>query len=265
MDNLISNLELQYRKFSKSENFHNDTKIFEKGKTTPFATWPDSWKKIYTKGYPRLKQIYLEKNYLKLVNKPLKKVLLERATCREFNNDKLTFKNLSALLYYSCGIKPIKDEDFDLSRRFYPSGGARYPLEVYCILYNKNELKNGIYHFNVRRNSLELLKEGNYIKELKKALDPKWMDAANVAIIITSVFGRNQVKYKDRGYRFILQESGHLSQNIHLVATALNLGCCALGGFVDDKVNELLDIDGVNESAVYTLIIGLPKNKHVKK
>ena len=46
---------------SKSLKFHNSTKIrsFKDTKTTPYNIWPESWKKVYYKAYPRFKQTIL--------------------------------------------------------------------------------------------------------------------------------------------------------------------------------------------------------------
>jgi len=67
------------------------------------------------------------------------------------------------------------------------------------------------------------------------------------------------VKYKDRGYRYIFIEAGHLGQNISLVAKNLNLSTCAIGGFIDEELNNLLDIDSQKESVIYIFAVGYPK------
>ncbi len=51
-------------------------------------------------------------------------------------------------------------------------------------------------------------------------------------------------------------EAGYLGQNIYLVSAALNLACCAIGGYLDDKLNKLLDVDGVKESVVAIAVVG---------
>jgi nitroreductase len=43
-----------------------------------------------------------------------------------------------------------------------------------------------------------------------------------------------------------------------LAATAQNLGTVAIGGFIDDELNRFLDIDGLNEAALYLLAFGKP-------
>ncbi|MGI8420822.1 MAG: nitroreductase family protein [Gaiellaceae bacterium] len=61
-----------------------------------------------------------------------------------------------------------------------------------------------------------------------------------------------------RGYRFALLEAGHLAQNLLLTGTALELACIPLGGFFDRRMDDLLDLDGVNESMLYAVAVGRP-------
>lgn len=257
---LIERLEHQYRPYGLSEKFHDATSTQVKRKELDPSLWPKIWKTIHFKSYPRLNSIMLKKDFSSGMKVSFDKVLYKRISTREYKNKQLTTKILSTLLFFSSGIKSIMNDDWSLSRRFYPSGGARYPLEVYVVLYNNTELEKGIYHYNVKQHSLEILERGDFTKELQEGLSPTWMSNANMTIFITSVFGRNQTKYGERGYRLILAESGHLAQNVCLIASALNLGCCALGGYIDSVTNNMLDVDGVNESVIYSMIIGFPKD-----
>lgn len=257
---LITKLEHTYRWYSISEKFHDDTRLTaERKKSLKYEDWPQSWKTVYFKAYPRLPVILLPKSFVKGVKDPLDTVFYKRMSCRSFKGTKLTTRALSTLLFYTGGIQRTYGDDWNLSRRFYASGGARYPLEIYVVLYNNTELPKGIYHYNVKKHALELLKKGDYFTRLQKGLDPPWIGDANMAVLTTSVFGRNQIKYGDRGYRMIMAEAGHMAQNLYLVAGAIGLGCCALGGYIDDEINDMLDVDGANESVVYATIVGTPK------
>ncbi len=254
--NDILELEHQYGPYSKSEKFHYDTKIHKKEKGLDYNSWPQTWKTVYTKGYPRLPSVRLTREYSKKAKENLDKVLRNRKSDRAFTKKKLTLCELSTLLYYSAGVKTGISIPWDFSRRFYPSGGARYPLELYIVILNNAELEEGVYHYNVRRHSLEKLKTGLFLKSILEGLNMPWLRSASAVMFITSVFGRNQIKYGDRGYRLIFAEAGHMAQNIYLMCSALGWGCCALGGYADDFINELLDVDGVNESTVYALALG---------
>ena len=75
-------------------------------------------------------------------------------------------------------------------------------------------------------------------------------------MLISAVFNRTVIKYRDRGYRLILIEAGHLGQNISVVSAALGIKSCALGGFIDDKCNEILDLEKEKESVIYIFACG---------
>ena len=69
-------------------------------------------------------------------------------------------------------------------------------------------------------------------------------------------FDRTEMKYRARGYRHIFTEYGHLAQNMYLICAALGLGICSIGGFIDDGLNKILDIDGRIESVIGVIAIG---------
>lgn len=217
---------------------------------------PKEWETVYFKEYPRMPKIFLPKP--KNLDFPLGKSITGRKSERDFNGESIDLGNLSQILFYSAGIIEKKENDWNKTRRAYPSGGARFPLEIYLIILRGNqELNEGAYHYNIKEHLLEeLLKK----EELKGGIcSIIWQDmifTAPAILVVSAVFERNTMKYKERGYRYILFEAGHLGQNIYLVSTALNLKCCALGGFDDDKFNDFLDIDGKDESVLYSFAVG---------
>lgn len=232
------------------QKLHQRTKIKKFKKESDKKNWPKEWKEVNYKGYSRFEEMILPVPKLDL-KIPLKHVLLKRKSERKFSVSPLSLEKISSLLFYSAGIKN------DLKRRLYPSAGARYPLEIYIISLN-TKLPQGIYHYYLKNNSLEKLFEFKK-KDLSLIIKQKWAQKAGCLIIISSVFERNTVKYGERGYRHILTEAGHLAQNFYLVSTALGISICAIGGYLDDKLNNLLDLDGLNESVIYLLALGEEK------
>ena len=221
--------------------------------------------KIYFKLYPRFPQfsLKLKKNTKNNLLSSLKKCLVKRSSIRKSSKKDLSFRELSVILYYSCGIKNFKkysndvDELIDKSKRFYPSAGARYPLEVYLGVFNVKNFSPGIYHYNVKWNTLELLCKGNFAKLFgKKITNQNWIKKFKVVFILTAVFPRTTLKYKERGWRYIFIETGHLAQNIYLLCAALNFNCCSIGGFIDDEVIKLLDLKENVEVPIYLIAVG---------
>lgn len=213
--------------------------------------------KIHYKFYPRIDHIDFPKNSSS--ESDLVNVLTKRKSVRKFSDKPITKQQISNLLFYSTGVIRNNDnnKNADSIRRSYPSAGARYPIETYVLAFNCKSLSSGIYHYNVLDHKLDFLLKGDYSKEMiKLCRDQKWIGDTGITIVLTGVFNRNMVKYKKRGLRYIFMEAGHIGQNIYLVAEHLNLGCCAIGGFKDQQLNDLLDVDGDNESALYILGIG---------
>ncbi|MEK7597021.1 MAG: SagB/ThcOx family dehydrogenase [Patescibacteria group bacterium] len=250
--NISKQLEiLLKRPFLAYEKFHSLTNINAKQfsvKQLSRSEWPETWKKQYFKGYPRLPQVSLPKPNLSPLS--LQTILEKRRSKRTFSAIPMSRQSLSTLLYYSAGINQHNRK----INRFYPSAGGRFPLEVYVVSTN-TQFSKGLYHYYVPSHSLEklsLLNDFSY----KNYFNQKWIEKANSLILITGVFKRNTIKYQNRGYRYILLEAGHIGQNFYLVSTALGLSCCAIGGFADNNFNNLLDIDGINESVLYVLAIG---------
>lgn len=238
---------LHPEKSAISETFNDKTKI-KKFDIDENFEYPTSWKIIHFKEYPRFNKHKLK--FTNLNDVKFQKLLKQRSSKREFVKKSLSFSEVSNLLYWSAGMK----KDFT---RFYPSAGGRYPLEMYIIALNVDSLEQGIYHFNVKNNLLELILKGNFKDEaVRLAGNQEWIKDCGIVVLISAVFGRTKIKYSERGYRYALMESGHLAQNLYLVSEALNLGCCAIGGFLDDEINKLLDIDGKKESVIYLCGIG---------
>lgn len=240
---------------SISDIFHKESQNKTVKKISVPTDILESWKTIYFKTYPRFKKIKLL-NYECPKNKCILNIIKERSSVRKFLNKSISMKEISYLLFWSCGLtnpgKTLND-----SRRPYPSAGARYPLEIYLITLNCQKINRGLYHYNVKDNSLELLMEKDLTKwVLKTTFSEKWVAEASVIFIITGVLDRTRIKYGDRGYRYILIEAGHVGQNISLLTTWLGLGSCCLGGFIDEDVNRLLDLDLQKEKVLYLIAVG---------
>jgi SagB-type dehydrogenase family enzyme len=239
-----------------SRLFHESSKDLRGGGTVNIpsneAEWPEEWITTYYKTYPRFPKITLPES------KPsadLFEAILNRKSDRSFSPQALTLDTLSAMLKYSCGITGSGD---GWSRRANPSGGARYPLEIYPIIFNDIQgIRAGCYHYNIKEHALDTLSERAFSpNDIMKLATYPWVKEASALIVITAIFWRTQVKYGERGYRYAMLEAGHVGQNIYLTGTALGIKCSGLGGTLDTKIESLLELDGFAESLVYALVVG---------
>jgi len=185
---------------------------------------------------------------------PLAEAIARRATERRFGGEPLPLAELAALLHAAYGVthSPAEGRPF----RSVPSGGALYPLELYVLACAVEGVAGGVYHFDPLRRVLELLGELDRARLADALIFQELLDGCAAVVVVTAMFWRTRFKYGLRGYRFALLEAGHLAQNLLLVATALGLSSAPVGGFYDRRLDELLGVDGVNESSLYTLFLG---------
>ena len=217
------------------------------------SQWPKEWSIIEFKSYSRLQQIKLPKPELGKIN--LEKAIVARKSEREFSGRPLNLKQLSSLLFFGAGITR-KNKDLNSTRRAYPSGGARYPLEVYLAVLNVDGLTPGLYHYNVKKHSLELiLKEKTAV--LKTLFYYDFVEKAGAVFIFSMIPKRSTIKYSNFALKIGLIETGHLAENIYLAAQSLKLKCCSLGGLNESMAHRLLDLDGSQEITFYALAMGL--------
>lgn len=214
------------------------------------------------KCYPGKEVIDLSSYKKSDIDRPFSDILVSRRSLRSYNSEyEINASQLSSLLYYSYGVieqSVSSNKDLNIGLRTVPSAGGLYPLELYVLILN-GTMPSGLYHYRADNEDLELIRSDHSIDEIKLMVqsDPYVMvEDCSAIILTTAVVERLLIKYGDRGYRFILQESGMVAQNISLIATALGLGSCILGGYDDFKINRFIGVDGVFEAVNNLVVIG---------
>lgn len=216
-------------------------------------TWPDEWKRVTTKCYERFPLIALSAP-LQFVT-TLSDALRNRRSARTFAGD-ITEEKLSTLL--TCGVGEYVSPDHTIPLRPYPSAGRRYPLECYLVLRKPvGHLLPGVYHYDVVhggvRNIRTSLPEGEVFV---KATAERYTTNATGALLFTWTRTRIEPKYGERAYKLMLIELGCVTQNLALIAHAMDIGMIHVGTFATNVVEPLLDIDGFHETHVHSLFFG---------
>jgi SagB-type dehydrogenase family enzyme len=180
-----------------------------------------------------------------------------RRSSRAFGNGDVSLPDLAAVLraaYGPTGALAIEGHA-PQPLRTAPSAGALYPLELFAAATRVDGLHDRVHHYDPLADALvrfpapaaALCATTPYVDLVSQAA---------VVIAIAAVFWRSRFKYGLRAYRFTLLEAGHVAQNVLLACAALGLAAVPLGGFYDRRLDELLGLDGVDESSLYAICVG---------
>ena len=181
-------------------------------------------------------------------------ILGRRRSIRDYSEAPLTMQELANLLWATQGVTLKAPGPWF---RTAPSAGALHPIDTYIIVNRVQELASGIYWLQVEDFTLQRKKQGDYSSQIAQAaLDQDIARSAAVVFVWVAVIHRSRQKYRQRAYRYIYLDGGHIAQNLYLAATTMNLGCCTIAAFFDAEVNQLLGVDGMEETTVYLATVG---------
>lgn len=166
----------------------------------------------------------------------IEEALQQRQSVRNYSEDPLSLTKISQLLWAAQGIN--RPDGF----RTAPSAGALYPLEVYLVAGNVENLPAGIYKYDIPGHKLVKISDGDRRSALgNAALWQGCIKSAPAVMVLTAVYERTKKKYGERGVRYAQIEVGCAAQNVYLQAISLELGTVFIGAFDDDEVRKVLN------------------------
>src|SRR4030042_795807 len=113
-----------------------------------------------------------------------------------------------------------RDRTKSIHRR--PRSSSRRRIGPAGCPYGRRSGGGGIYHYGVLDHELELLQKADFREAVASAaLDQGFIAEAAVVFAWTAVFARSKWKYKERAYRYVYLDAGHIAQNVALAAVAL--------------------------------------------
>lgn len=180
----------------------------------------------------------------------VEEALANRRSVRDYTGEPLTGAEVSQLLWSAQGTTDPK------GFRTTPSAGALYPLEVYVVVGDVDDLEPGVYRYGPDDHALVQVASGDRRADLAEAaVDQAWVQEAAIDLVFTAVPERTTAKYGERGIRYVHMEVGHAAQNVYLQAETLGLGVTVIGAFDDGKVHELVAALP-DEEPLYIISIG---------
>lgn len=182
----------------------------------------------------------------------LKDALYNRKSQRNFNGSPIDLQKISNILYYSNGYRSIEK-----AQKFIPSSGGLNSVELFVMILNSESIPKGIYYYDPKEHTLMNVHYGDFsIWAKEHVFYQDEYSYASCIIILTSMVGKLSMKYGLRAYRLSLLDVGHVSQNIYMLSAANNVQACASAGFIDDELDQALNLDGFNVTTQLTIMLG---------
>ncbi len=192
------------------------------------------------KSYPDARHIRLERDG---VGAPGLSASLRGAPAR---SARLRLAELGDILFLAAGVTARRGGN---ALRAAPSSGALFSSELYVLAHAVDGLPPGVYHYDPDRQRLDA------VGALPAATGAPDAGDADAAIVATSVFRRTGYKYRDRAYRYVTADTGHLLENLRVAGQAAGMQAQLLARFDDRQLASTVGVDGVEEGvlAVMTL------------
>lgn len=234
---------------------------FMKATSIPFAEQSDQ-----ARGIPQPPFESIPKHIYEVINLPnpknmivknidLRSAVENRKSVRKYSSKPLTIDELSYLLWCTQGVKKVTDS---ATYRNVPSAGSRHALETYLLINNVDCIRPGLYKYMAIDHKLSALQcDGNTAQDITDAcpMGP-FVKSSALTFIWSAVFYRMVWRHGQRGYRYVHLDCGHVCQNLYLAAQSIGSGACGISVFVDEKINSLIGVDGVEESVIYLASVG---------
>jgi SagB-type dehydrogenase family enzyme len=175
-----------------------------------------------------------ERRWISANENSLTSILESRKSIREHGNNPPTHAELSEFLYRTARVKKrIRASEYEVATRPYPSGGALYELEFYPLVNRCEGIPPALYRYDAGLHCLEQISP--LFAETRQLLADAMRSCGmrtepHVLVVLAARFLRVNWKYESLAYALILKDVGAAYQTMYLVATAMGLAPCALGG-----------------------------------
>ncbi|MER6141320.1 SagB family peptide dehydrogenase [Streptomyces sparsogenes] len=198
-------------------------------------------------------------------DRPFTDVLESRTSRRAYGEYPLTVEQLAEFLYRAArvrtllGARPEDDRPYAITSRPYPSAGSAYELELYAAVHRCHGLARGLYHYDPLGHALTALPGA------PEAVDRLLREAAaatggapppDVHLTLVSRVKRLSWKYAAHAYALTLKNTGVLLQTLCLVATAMGLSGCPVGGGDSETPVRAFDLAPHTEIPVGAFLLG---------
>ncbi len=160
--------------------------------------------------------------------KPLGFALQERKSLRMFIDKPVPEEMLSNILWAAYGYNRVEDQ-----LRTVPSARNAQELDIYVFLHD------GIYLYDAQKNTLEMVRKGDFRKMISKQ---EYFAIAPISIVVVANYDRMERFDKDKREFYSAIDAGYVSQDIYLMCANYRLGTVACGAINHDEIAKLVNL-----------------------
>ncbi|RUM15809.1 SagB/ThcOx family dehydrogenase [Rhizobium phaseoli] len=136
--------------------------------------------------------------------------------------------------------------------------GVGFAFDPYIAVFDVDGIEAGIYYYNISEDRLQVVKRGNFRKEVASGLiGHEQAHTASCTILLTADFSRFQWRYRhERALRNLYFDVGRMAQYLIIIATAYGIKTHITPATVDDALANLLSIDPDGRQVFHTITLG---------
>jgi SagB-type dehydrogenase family enzyme len=179
------------------------------------------------------------------------KIAKKRKSDRVFSGNQLSLKEFGRLLssFYAWN---------GLEHRGYPSAGATYVTEIFCVMFNVEGFADKIIYYDPEKHgAVTVSDKAPSWDTASKSLNMNIEGTPNLLLIFVTFPDRAVAKYGDRGGRFALLEVGAALQQLSLqIAESSKLKGVAVGGMLDEIWKQTLNLEQTDARIALGYLIG---------
>jgi SagB-type dehydrogenase family enzyme len=159
---------------------------------------------------------------------------------------RLGLAELGDILYLTAGVTARRGGN---ALRAAPSSGALFSNELYVLVRAVDGLPAGVYHYDPDQQRLDV------VGPVPAASGAPTADDADAVVVATSIFRRTGYKYRDRAYRYVTADTGHLLENLRVAGQAAGMQAQLESRFDEALLAKAIGVDGVEEGVLAVMAL----------
>ncbi len=167
------------------------------------------------------------------------------------DQEKMDLETVSRILALSYGVT-LADRARGVLFRSVPSAGGLYPCQVYLSAQQVDDVETGLYYCDTVQGFLGRINARPLDQE---TIGPD-RDPAGACLVITGIFYHSAWKYRERAFRYLLLDAGHLAEAVLQAARAAGVCARLCYDFNDQGLVEGLNLDDSLEVPLACIFLG---------